>query len=561
VTSVVDLVQALQANAAEPAFAWASWRGTLAREAWSRGDLHYAAMCAAGAIAAASDPGDRVVIALPPGLPFVATMLGCLGAGRIAVPAQTPATARARAALDGVARTAGARLVLTTPVCGPPRKLAAPAPGDIAYLQFTSGSTRAPRGAAISWGALHTNISAIASAWQLTAADRGVFWLPPHHDMGLVGALLTPLAVGFPATLMHPAAFLQRPLRWLELIAAERATFSGAPNFAYDLCVERTTPQERARLDLSSWRTAVNGAEPVSEKTLSRFADAFATAGFDPRALAPGYGLAESVLFVTACGADAPVRVSRNVVSCGRPARGVTVRIVDEGHGCVVGDGATGAIWVAGPSLASGYWQDAAESAAAFGAHLPDDSRGYLRTGDLGWMEGGHLFVRGRAKDVIVVAGRKVHAVDLEHAIREELRDGRRSAAFAAMGEDGGRERLVIVHECAPDTDLAAVRSAIVDALGRAFDLVPDRLVLTTAGAVRVTTSGKTARAATREAWRTGAIKEMTCPRSIAPAPSPAKPNSATSSATRSPAPSGSTPATSTTTASSTPTAFPRWRP
>jgi acyl-CoA synthetase (AMP-forming)/AMP-acid ligase II len=297
---------------------------------------------------------------------------------------------------------------------------------------------------------------------------------------------------------MHPAAFLQRPARWLELIATRRATFSGAPNFAYDLCVARAAAAPG--LDLSCWRVAVNGAEPVRPATLRAFAGKFAPCGFRAEALAPGYGLAESVLFVTARRAGSgAVPVHRGAASCGPPGPGVIVRIVDEARRATLPDGETGAIWVAGPSLASGYWQ--APDDDAFGARLAGERDAFLRTGDIGFLEGGELFVIGRARDIIVRAGRKAHAADIEHAIAARLTG--RSAVFAA-GEY--LERLVVVHELAPGISAAHARSAIVDALGADFDLIADDIALGPPGAVRLTTSGKIARAATRAAYLAGEL-------------------------------------------------------
>lgn len=497
-----NVVAAATAGGDALAFEFVRWRGREPFcERWSRADLAVAVRRAAGAIAACTAPGDRIIVAASPGLGFIAAFLGALGAGRIGVPAQHPATARTRAAVARLAAVTEAALILTEAPHGPEIDLAAPAPDAVAYLQFTSGSTQAPRGAAISHGALAANLAVIADAWSLGPAERGVFWLPPFHDMGLVGAILTPLACGFPATLMHPAAFLQRPGRWLDLIASRRATFSGAPNFAYDLCVERT--EANAPCDLSSWRVAVNGAEPVSARTLRRFAERFASHGFRADAMAPGYGLAESVLFVTARRANGATRSEIDgVVSCGPPGAGVIVRIVDEARGAPVADGEAGAVWVAGPSLASGYWNAPGDD--TFGARLPGEPHAFLRTGDIGFLRNGELHICGRSKDVIVRAGRKVHAADIEHAIARRL--GGRSAVFAAD------DALVVVHERLAGASSAVARDAIVDALGADFDLVADHIVFAAPGAVRTTASGKVARAATRDAWLAGALAQVRTP-------------------------------------------------
>lgn len=490
-----DPVAALFAGAddARPAFEFVRWRGGEEVTAhWTRAAFLARAAQTAGAVMEATAPGDRVVVATPPGPDFAAIVIGCLGAGRIAVPAPTPTTARTRAHVAAIAAAADARLVLTSAPEAAPAPLVPPAADATAYLQFTSGSTRAPRGAVITAGALGANLAAIGDAWRLGPADRGVFWLPPFHDMGLVGALMAPLAFGFPATLMHPAAFLQRPARWLDLIASRRATFSGAPNFAYDLCVDRMTAEEIARLDLSAWRVAVNGAEPVRPATIDRFAAAFAPAGFCAEAFMPGYGLAESVLFVTArrCG-DGPVRIVDGVVSCGVPAADTAVRIVDETTGREVADGERGAVWVCGPSTARGYWG---------GVDAEVFADGWLRTGDIGFLNDGALFVCGRAKDVIIRHGRNLLAGDVEAAIAARTRGRGQTAAFEHEG------RLVVVHEVAAGESASAAQSAIVEALGAEFETLADAIVLAAPGAVRLTTSGKVQRAATRDAWAAGVL-------------------------------------------------------
>lgn len=491
------MITAVEGWAGDPALAFelVAFRGAgIVNRIWSRSDFHGAVTRAAGAVAAASAPGDRVIIALPPGPAFLAALLGAIGAGRIAVPAQAPATQRAR---DHVARLrtwTDAPLVLSTEddIAGPPVRLRTPNLSATAYLQFTSGSTGAPRGACVSFRALAANLAAIGRAWRLGPADRGVFWLPPHHDMGLVGALLAPVAHGFPATLMHPAAFAQRPARWLQLISARRATFSGGPNFAYDLCTHRIDADARTDLDLSSWRVAVNGAEPVRADTIARFAATLGPHGFADDAMKPGYGLAESVLFVAACDADERVRIEGGRVSCGRAATGAALCIVDEATRRPLPDGATGAIWVRGPSLADRYWNAPEASAETFGARLEGDETPWLRTGDLGWLRDGHVFVSGRAKDIVIRAGRKIHLADIDHALTARV--GARVAALRV--EDG--ERLLILHECA-GADAAA---RIGDVLGATFDVVADQIALAPPGVLQVTTSGKIARAATLSAWR-----------------------------------------------------------
>lgn len=498
---------------AAPAFEFVRWRGEEEIvQAWSRGDLLAVVRAEAALIAGRTRHGDRVVVAHPPGPAFVAAFLACLVSGRIAVPAPAPLTAASRAAVERLAQTTGAALVLSrgdspaeTPGVTGDVLIAPPEDDAIAYLQFTSGSTEAPRGAVITHGALRANIAAIGDAWALGPTDRGVFWLPPFHDMGLVGAILAPLAFGVPSTLMHPAAFLQRPARWLDLIASRSATFSGGPNFAYDLAADRAAYAETADLDLSSWRVAVNGAEPVRRRTLRRFAERFAINGFRADAFAPGYGLAESVLFVSARRADdPPIDLDADddaPIDCGPPGRGAAICIVDEATGAPVPECVSGAIWVTGSSLAAGYWNDV--GAAHFDGRLTGDGRAWLRTGDIGFLRGGRLFVCGRAKDVLIRGGRKTHAADIEAVVTRTLGIRAPCAAFAVA--IAAEEDIVIIVEHAtttPDSVLARLR----DAIAAAFDLTPDVIALCAPGAVRLTTSGKTARAATRDAWRSNAV-------------------------------------------------------
>ncbi len=499
----------------ETAFEFVRWRGeTPVSHTWTRADLRAVVAAEAVQLAARTQPGDRVIVAHPPGPAFVAGFLACLASGRIAVPAAAPLTAASKAAVARLEDASGAALVLSggerlapdaSADSGRDHTFDAPAQDDIAYLQFTSGSTQAPRGAVITHRALRANLAAIGDAWALGADDRGVFWLPPFHDMGLVGAILAPLAFGVPSTLMHPAAFLQRPARWLQLMSDRRATFSGGPNFAYDLVAERVAAADLAGLDLSAWRVAVNGAEPVRRRTMRRFATALALAptGFRDGAFAPGYGLAESVLFVSArrttetaspCAGD-----DETPVDCGPPGHGVTVQIVDETTQRALPDGETGAIWVAGDSVAAGYWNAPDATAATFDARLPGDARAWLRTGDIGLLREGRLHVCGRAKDVLIRGGRKVHAADVEAVVAAAL--GRRvpAAAFALSGA-AQEESIAVIVEYAPD-DADACFATLVDAIAAALDLTPDVIALCGPGAVRLTTSGKIARAATRDAW------------------------------------------------------------
>jgi 8-amino-7-oxononanoate synthase len=366
--------------------------------------------------------------------------------------------------------------------------------------------------------------------------DNGVFWLPPFHDMGLIGGLLQPIYAGLSAALMAPATFLQRPLRWLEAMSRYRATTSGAPNFAYDLCVERITDAERDTLDLSAWRTSFNGAEPIRADTITRFSEAFARSGLRRDVILPCYGLAEGTLLVSGGPAQqAPhvVLADRRslesgelretdeqgtsaiaLVASGQPVAEQVVAIVDPDTGATCHDGQVGEIWVAGASVAAGYWGRSEASAATFQARLAGTSRPFLRTGDLGVLRAGQLVVTGRLKDLVILEGRNYYPHDIEVAAERShasLRPGF-TAAFSVAGEmgGGGRERLVVVAEVVrqhkPDAD-SALFQAIRTELAGTIGIVPDEIVLIRQNTIPRTSSGKIQRRACRAAYLGGALE------------------------------------------------------
>jgi acyl-CoA synthetase (AMP-forming)/AMP-acid ligase II len=305
---------------------------------------------------------------------------------------------------------------------------------------------------------------AIHRAFEHSAKSRGVIWLPPYHDMGLIGGVIQPIFGGFPVTLMSPASFLMRPLSWLTAISREGATTSGGPNFAFDLCVRKTTPEQRAQLDLSRWEVAFVGAEPVRQETLENFATAFASSGFRPEAFYPCYGLAESTLLVTGgtkdlrpsvCRAKTTYGVasaqggdSRKLVSCGKAISGAKVLVVDP-EGCIPCEPEqVGEVWIASESVACGYFERPEESERVFGARLADTGEGpFLRTGDLGFLREGELFLTGRLKNVIIIGGRNHCAEDIERTV-ENCHPALRPGCCAAFSvELEGEERLVIAAE------------------------------------------------------------------------------------------------------------------
>jgi amino acid adenylation domain-containing protein len=519
--------------------------------------------------------GERVLILHVPGVDYITALLGCLYAGAIAVPAYPPG-ARAMARLRAIAQDAGARFALAdeatiaamaarsaeraqTSTLGPLTWLATAQAGElapedwqpmfarpeaVAVLQYTSGSTSAPKGVRLSHANFLDNIDALSRLRGSAVDDRLVSWLPPFHDMGLVFGILGPLCAGLETTLMAPASFMQRPLRWLTAISRYGGTVSGAPNFAYELCVRRIVdPQQRAELDLRSWRLAFCGAERVRAETMERFAAAFEVSGLRRAALTPCYGLAESTVAVAFARVDAPPRSvrfderalgrgqvlaavpeqpSQALVACGTPLHGCELRIVDPAERRLAAPDAVGEIWLRSPSVGDGYWNQPHLSEQAFGARRADAepadaSAGapaaakYLRTGDLGFMYEGELFVVGRIKDLIVLRGANIFPDDIEasaQAAHPQLRAGG-CAAFSI--DDGREERLVIVQELvsARDAPLREIADAIAGAVAQAHEIAADQVVLVPPGAVPRTSSGKIQRGLCREHYLAGQLRVL----------------------------------------------------
>jgi acyl-CoA synthetase (AMP-forming)/AMP-acid ligase II len=371
------------------------------------------------------------------------------------------------------------------------------------------------------------NAALIERTMEVSSDTRGLFWLPPYHDMGLVGAILGTAYTGITTMLMSPLAFLQRPARWLQAIQRFGATHSGGPNFAYDLCVTKTTPEQRAALDLSAWRVAVSGAEPVRHETLERFSAAFAPAGFRRSSFRPAYGLAEATLMVC-CGAPAPApRVEhvdagalaehrvvklahgspqeRPVVSSGKVPSGVEIMIVDPEAHTVCPAGRVGEIWIRGASVAAGYWNRPEESARVFGARVVETGEGpFLRTGDLGFVDDGDLFVTGRIKDLIIIDGRNHYPQDIEATVERGVPAARAGGAAAFAVETGGAERLVVALEVDrahrngnAQHIVRLVRRVIADE----HAISVGDVVLLRAGGVPKTSSGKVQRHACRAGY------------------------------------------------------------
>ncbi|MFP2927562.1 condensation domain-containing protein [Pyxidicoccus sp. 3LG] len=529
-------------------------------------ELDRRARAIGGFLQARGARGERVLLLYPPGLDYVAAFVGCLYAGAVAVPAYPPdpmRVARTLPRLEAVIQDARARFALTTGFIQSVAEslgeqsaalagltwIATDAVedgeadgwkdpgatrGSLAFLQYTSGSTGTPRGVMLSHGNLLHNSLAIHRCFEHTEDSRGVIWLPPYHDMGLIGGVLQPLCGGFPVVLMSPLDFLKRPVRWLEAISRYKATTSGGPNFAFDLCVRKTTPEQRAALDLSSWDVAFNGAEPVRAETLERFAQAFAVSGFRKQAFYPCYGLAEATLIASggrkttppverafvaealqqgrAEDSEAGADGARMLVGCGQHVLDQELLVVDPETRVPARGGHLGEIWVRGESVASSYWERAEESEATFRAHRADTGEGpYLRTGDLGFLAGGELFVAGRIKDLIILRGRNHYPQDLE-LTAEGSHPAMRPGCSAAFSVDAdGEERLVVVMEV--DRKLLAEPSEAIDALRRAIasahEVAVGTVVLIPAGGLPKTSSGKVQRRACRAMYLAGELEVL----------------------------------------------------
>ncbi len=510
--------------------------------------------------------GERALLIYPPGLDFIAGFFGCLYAGLIAVPAYPPEAARLNRTvkrLEAIVADAEAKVALTTrsvlssleailaqaPMLGSMRWLATDElegghvdhsmkidlSGDaLAFLQYTSGSTGKPKGVMLTHSNLTHNAAAVRAFCEHCDEDKYVSWLPAFHDMGFMSGVLQPLYSGVPTVLLSPAAFLQRPFRWLDAISRYRATTSGGPNFAYDLCVRKIGPKERASLDLSSWTIAFNGAEPVRNETLERFAQTFEPCGFRKEALYPCYGLAEATLIVT--GGRKGVRpiaksfeprallegrvIERTpteqgghfLVSCGHASQDQQVVIVQPETATRCRPGEVGEIWVSGSSVGQGYWKKPSETQETFDAYIADTREGpFLRTGDLGFLQGRELFVTGRLKDMLIIRGINHYPQDIELSVQNSHPALRPGCGAAFSVEIEGEEKLVAVQEVDdrnhifPGEIIDSIRHFVTES----HELQVYAAVLVKAGTIPKTSSGKIQRSACRKEFLEGKLEEV----------------------------------------------------
>ncbi|MGW2587515.1 fatty acyl-AMP ligase [Streptomyces virginiae] len=510
----------------------------------------------AAALEARFPRGGRVAVLCPQGLDYGVAFLACLYAGMIAVPLFPPEDPRRTSQLAAVLADADPVCLLTdgphsaacqdlvggrVPVWAVEEadpRLASDwsgyrgVPADLAYLQYTSGSTGRPIGAVITHQNLVASTRQVMEGCGLSDSTPIASWLPQFHDMGLSIGVLAPMLAGTHVALMAPLAFIQRPVRWLRLLDAHRAHFSGGPNFAYDLCVRKVP--DPSGLDLSSVRVLTNGAEPVRVGTLRRFTDAFAASGLAPDAVKPSYGLAEATVLV-ACNpvgqrwteldldsqalATGQVRVlaghesatpTTTVVGCGQPV-GQEVRVADPEAGVEQAPGFVGELWLRGPNVAAGYWREPQRSSQLFDRALKTaqgSESGWLRTGDLGFLHDGEVFVLGRTKDVIIIHGANHAAADIEDTVRQAIPEAVPGAvaAFAVPGDDAEGDRLIVVVELvsgpqsAQDIDL---RRRVQTAVAERHGIRPHDVRAARRGSLPRTTSGKLRRKECRDHYLT----------------------------------------------------------
>jgi acyl-CoA synthetase (AMP-forming)/AMP-acid ligase II len=537
------------------AFGFASYSlGERAIERMYYGELDRRARGIAAALQGRVRRGDRALLMYLPGLEFVSAYFGCLYAGVIAVPVYPSDPLRIDVGLnriEAIATNAGPSIGLSHSRCEPLLRLLRnrsaalgglpwldtdgdldeqgwldPGVGeeDLAFLQYTSGSTSAPKGVALRHGSLIANLVAIRSRGQHTDKKIGASWIPFYHDMGLIGGVLANVHGGSISYMMSPVDFLQRPIRWLELISDLQANVTGAPNFGYETCVRRIDSAECEGLDLRSLEIAGNGSEPVSAATLDRFTEKFSPYGFRAEAFRPCYGLAEATLMVAGGQVHAGVVVrrgpasrgpaawdaeaaARRMVGCGFVADGHEIEIVDPVSRKRVLDGVEGEIWFRGPSVADGYWNQPEATAATFDAEFLDSGeRGYLRTGDVGMVENGELFVTGRLKEILVIRGRKHSPIDLEETARDAhpMLGGGAGAAFCIDGGLG--EVVAIVHECVGASGLDAVIREIRRRVTERHQIRLGAVVLIQVRTLPRTSSGKVRRSECRRMFLGGEL-------------------------------------------------------
>jgi acyl-CoA synthetase (AMP-forming)/AMP-acid ligase II len=555
-TSLVDLLQHRAANQPDDrAYIFLSDQGS------EEAVLTFAELArGAGEVAARlahSQIGDRALLLFGPGLDFIVAYFGCLLAGVIAVPMMLP---RRNSSLDSsasIVANCSPRFAITNAQVSRARpdvverfeklkmewlivdaerksipdrdnQLRIPGSDDIAFLQYTSGSSSDPKGVMVTHRNLIENLEMIRVTLDNTARSTYASWVPLYHDMGLILNVLQALYIGAACVLLAPVTFIQRPLRWLHAIHHYRAEVAGAPNFAFDLCVQRFRADQVKELDLSCWKVAFNGAEPVRADTIERFTATFRPYGFDPRATNPLYGMAEATLLISGAprGSGPVIRtVSRDafqrhelapaasgddahrVVGCGRNLIGERIAIVDPETRRRLATDQIGEVWVGGPHICKGYWRNPEATTSTFQARIEGEEEPWLRTGDLGFMdEAGELFITGRIKDLIIVRGINYYPQDIENTVYDSHPALRRNcgAAFSVLTEEN-QEKVVLVQEVERthrrDLEIEEIVACIREAVANEHEIALDSIVLIRPGSIPKTTSGKIQRSAARRMW------------------------------------------------------------
>ncbi len=522
----------------------------------------------AGALAAdlagRSQPGERALLIFPPGLDFIVAFFACLHAGIIAVPMMPARRHRVRESSLGIVDDSMPTLCLTTsdlvddltatldgvPAAQRiewmaidefeaadedfPGERPGPCGDTTALLQYTSGSTSAPKGVMVSHGNLLSNLEMMRLAYGSGPSSTFVSWVPLYHDMGLVLNVLHSLYVGTLCVLMPPVGFTQRPMSWLRAIHQYRAVFAGAPNFAFDLCVDRLRPEQLKDVDLSCWKVAFNGAEPVRAETLERFAATFAAYGFHRRAFYPCYGMAEATLLISGGEPGAGSRLwpvdrdalqqhrvvpapstnarRQRLVGCGKALVGERIAIVDPDAHVRFGPGKVGEVWVHGANVTQGYWRQPEATETTFRARIAgEEDACWLRTGDLGCLDqAGELYITGRIKDAIIMRGVNHYPQDIERTVERSHLALRRHCGAAFTVVRDGREHLVVVQEVdrasRRSVDIDAIQTAIRTAVEAEHELTIHDVVLIRTGTIPKTTSGKIRRSLTRDLWQNGEL-------------------------------------------------------
>lgn len=537
-------------------------------ERYSYAQFEHSVLALASDLTARKLSGSRALLLFNPGYDYVVAFFGCLFAGVIAVPAFPPMTNRDWPRLLNIVEDCGAETILTASFlkssiydwvsANYTRKMHCIAvdqieaqtvdvqlPKDInhdsiAFLQYTSGSTGNPKGVMVTHGNLLHNCAAILRAMGCDSNSVGASWLPPYHDMGLIGGIISPLLGRFPVHLMSPLTFLKKPMVWLQTISRERVTATAGPNFCYEYCVRRVSEKDLAKLDLSSLKVAANGAEPIKPESLLRFAEYFAPAGFSLKTFLPCYGLAEGTLMISGCAVDAEPDIIEvdadaiaqnrylqpqegakrlSLVTAGSCVADTEVFIVDRSTMTEAAPGAIGEIWARGPGVAVGYWQRPETSDEVFNAYFESPSRGgiigpCMRTGDLGFIHEGQIVITGRAKEIIIIRGRNYYPQDIEW-LAQQQNDIFRSGSGAAFSIDiDGGEALVLTQEVSraalktvnDDVAFNALVQSINQALGEQIGIQLHALCLVEQGSLLKTSSGKIQRVGMRRAWLDGSL-------------------------------------------------------